>query len=73
MIPLSLVAPLLSVQTFREPFPEQSPIVDNISSSPLNAKFDALVNSTLSDWHVPGLAVAVIDGHNTYSKVGTNI
>ena len=38
--------------------------------SPFTPSFDSLVNSSLERWHAPGLAVAVIDGEKTYSKVG---
>ncbi|KAI9716392.1 MAG: hypothetical protein M1835_004177, partial [Candelina submexicana] len=38
------------------------------SRKPLNAEFDDLVYRTLDKWHVPGLAIAVVDGNNTYSK-----
>ena len=37
--------------------------------SPLTPKFDQLVSQTLAKWRVPGLAVAVVNGDEIYSKV----
>ena len=37
--------------------------------SPFTAHFDKLVAQSLHRWHTPGLAIAVIDGQNTFSKV----
>jgi hypothetical protein len=37
--------------------------------NPLNSDFETLVEETLTHWHVPGVAVAVLDGPNTYAKV----
>lgn len=70
MITLPLIATLLPsvVIAFQGRFNGQSPILDSESSSPLNAKFDSFVQETLADWHIPGLAIAVIDGNSTYSK-----
>lgn len=47
----------------------QSPFNDRASSNPLDEEFDALVNSTLTKWRVPGIAVAVVDGERTFAKV----
>ena len=38
-------------------------------SSPFTPSFDKHVASNLERWHTPGLAVAVIDGEKTHSKV----
>jgi hypothetical protein len=37
--------------------------------NPLNSDFEKLVEETLTHWHVPGVAVAVLDGPSTYTKV----
>jgi len=37
--------------------------------NPLNSDFATLVEETLTHWHVPGVAVAVLDGPSTYTKV----
>lgn len=37
--------------------------------NPLDAKFKKLVNDTLELWHVPGVAIAVVDGNNTWAEV----
>jgi CubicO group peptidase (beta-lactamase class C family) len=44
-------------------------------SSPWSAEFDRLVQDLLQTWHVPGLAIAVVDGASTFSKVslGTSL
>ena len=34
------------------------------------AEFDSLVEETMKEWHVPGLAIAVIQGEEIYTKVG---
>ncbi|OQD86245.1 hypothetical protein PENANT_c008G02923 [Penicillium antarcticum] len=39
-----------------------------MSVSSLNDEFDRLVQDLLQTWHVPGLAIAVIDGASTFSK-----
>ncbi|MCJ1461124.1 hypothetical protein MMC28_011506, partial [Mycoblastus sanguinarius] len=38
------------------------------ASSPFTSIFDQLVTENLDRWHTPGLAVAVIDGDETFSK-----
>jgi hypothetical protein len=48
---------------------EQQPLAETFSKSPLDQAFEAKVNETLVDWKVPGLAIAVVDGSNTYSQV----
>jgi hypothetical protein len=37
--------------------------------SPLNAEFEKLVHETLELWHVPGVAIGVIDGDSEWSQV----
>jgi hypothetical protein len=46
---------------------------DRRDTSPLNIKFDALVEGLLEKWHVPGISIAVVDGDKTYSKVSNFI
>lgn len=38
-------------------------------SHKLNEDFDSKVNSILNRYHVPGLALAVIDNNRTFAKV----
>jgi CubicO group peptidase (beta-lactamase class C family) len=45
----------------------------NRPSSPFSSKFDDLVQGLLQAWHVPGLAIAVIDGASTFSKVSGSV
>lgn len=39
-------------------------------SNPFNDEFNQLVHEQLNRWHVPGLSVAVVDGDQTWAKVG---
>ncbi|KAJ5133277.1 beta-lactamase/transpeptidase-like protein [Penicillium atrosanguineum] len=39
-----------------------------LTQSPFTAKFNDRVQGLLDRWHVPGLAIAVIDGPSTFSK-----
>lgn len=36
---------------------------------PLDDIFEKLVNQKLSEWHVPGISVAVVYNNKTYAKV----
>lgn len=42
----------------------------NDCRNPLDETFDALARTLLEEWHVPGMSVAVIDGDQTFAKVG---
>ena len=46
----------------------QTPLLSSISS-PFTTKFNEIATSDLHRWHTPGLAIAVIDGDETFSKV----
>lgn len=37
--------------------------------SPLNEEFAKLVHSTLKKWQIQGVAIAVIDGDETWTEV----
>ena len=37
--------------------------------SPLDGDFEHLVKQKLSEWHVPGVSVAVVHNNKTYAKV----
>lgn len=37
--------------------------------SPFNANFAKLAETTLEAWHLPGVALAVIDGDETFAEV----
>ena len=47
---------------------QQKPLTDS-ASSPFTAGFDELVTQNLDRWHTPGLAIAVVHGEDTFSKV----
>ena len=51
---------------------QQVPLTDT-TISPFTANFDKLVSQELDHWHTPGLAIAVIDGEDTFSKVWTSL
>ena len=59
---VTLLSLLPSSAAKQVPLGEESP-------SPLNPGFDDLVSHTLDKWRIPGLAIAIIDGDETYSKV----
>lgn len=47
---------------------EQQRLKDK-TASPLNADFEKLVHETLDLWHVPGVAIGIVDGDFEWSKV----
>lgn len=47
---------------------QQVPLTHPLSS-PFTPTFDKLVTQNLDRWHTPGLAIAVIRGNETFSKV----
>ena len=47
----------------------QSALSWKTASTPFDKPFDKFVDQTLSRWHVPGLAIAVIKDGITYTKV----
>lgn len=47
--------------------------VRNDTQTPLDETFDAFARKLLEEWHVPGMSVAVIDGDQTFAKVGQTV
>lgn len=41
-------------------------VADN---TPFHASFDSFVDDLMKDWHIPGLAIAVVHENKTWSKV----
>jgi hypothetical protein len=41
-------------------------VADN---TPLHPSFDAFIDDLMKDWHIPGLAIAVVHENKTWSKV----
>lgn len=39
------------------------------SSNPLDEKFGVYVKELLNKWHVPGVAIAVVDGDDIWAEV----
>lgn len=48
----------------------QTPLKEYTSKTPLDSIFDKKVSEALEHFHVPGLAVSVVYGSHTCSKVG---
>jgi hypothetical protein len=44
-------------------------VLGNKPSSPLDGKFEQFAIETLHEWHVPGIAIAVVDGKDTWAAV----
>ncbi|PWY87986.1 beta-lactamase/transpeptidase-like protein [Aspergillus sclerotioniger CBS 115572] len=40
----------------------------HIPTNPLDESFKNLVHETLTQWHVPGISIAVVDGDNTWAE-----
>ncbi len=59
---VSIASLLLLVSAHQIPLSAPAP-------SPFTSAFDKLVADSLDRWHCPGLAIAVIDGDDTFSKV----
>jgi len=53
-------------QTLQQQVPLHAP--EHVSS-PFTASFDTYVDELLSEWHTPGMAIAVVKGGQTWSKV----
>ena len=70
MIPLSLsivVTTLISLSCCIPPQEQKS--LHEKDRTPFSSDFDKYVKRLMHNWHVPGLAIAVVDGNVTYSKV----
>jgi CubicO group peptidase (beta-lactamase class C family) len=40
-----------------------------VYNTPFHPSFDSFVDSLMNDWHIPGLAIAVVHENKTWSKV----
>lgn len=71
VIPISLVGPVLLATTAVSGF--QLRIFSNknraAKNGPFDEGFEKLVSKTLESWKVPGLAIAVVDGDDTWAQV----
>ena len=48
----------------------QLPIqITSEENTPFDSAFDAFVEATLLEWHVPGLSIAIVDDGKVFSKV----
>jgi hypothetical protein len=41
------------------------------AKDPFTEVFNQLIEKGLQDWHVAGLAISIVDGNDTFVKVGT--
>ena len=68
----TLVGPVLLAATAASGF--QLRIFSNQNKAdkhgPFDEGFEKLVDKTLERWKVPGLAIAVVDGDDTWAQVG---
>jgi hypothetical protein len=65
----SSLLPLLQFLPFS--FAAEQRVLKGGKADPLNAKFEKLVYETLALWHVPGVAIGVVDGDLEWSQVRT--
>jgi hypothetical protein len=47
----------------------QKPLQDLRNTNPLNDDFAKLAKKQLEKWHVPGIAISVVDGDETWAEV----
>lgn len=45
---------------------------DESSTNPLSGDVEKYIQETLELWRIPGMSVAVIDGDNIYTEVGSS-
>ncbi len=46
-------------------------IFSKLKESPFDAKFGDLAKETLDLWHVPGVAIGVVDGDSVWNEVSS--
>lgn len=61
---------LLQFQPFG--FAAEQKVLKGGKANPLNEDFEKLVHDTLELWHVPGVAIGVVDGDLEWSQVSTS-
>ena len=79
MLPVLLFVPLLAVYVgavqialgFKYSQKFQSLLSGEKADNPFDKSFDKFVHETLSTWHIPGVAIAVIKAGVTYTKVSS--
>ncbi|KAI4241513.1 MAG: hypothetical protein L6R42_011240, partial [Xanthoria sp. 1 TBL-2021] len=64
---LCTVALALVPLSYCVPSRDQIPLHES-DHSPFSSDFDKSVVRLMNDWHVPGLAIAIVNGNETYSK-----
>lgn len=67
LVSVACLAGLLTTHVFAS----QLPLRDDASSSgsPFTSAFDDRVEELLKEWHTPGIAIAVVHGDETWTKV----
>jgi hypothetical protein len=69
---LLLASSLLSCGSAGEYVAGQTPLHNATSGAndgPFNRQLDAYIAGLMKQWHIRGLAIAVVEGDDTYSKV----
>ncbi|XXG95698.1 hypothetical protein Hte_001968 [Hypoxylon texense] len=68
---LTLLGTVLAQKQQQQPLGEQKVLLgegDSVRKSPLDAGFGTFAEEALHRWHVPGIAVAVVDGDSTWAE-----
>lgn len=53
----------------QRPLNGAAPLLTVTSETPFDDDFAGFVDEALEYWHVPGIAIGVIDGNHTFTKV----
>ena len=70
MFSLGLCTVTLTLVYLSYCFPSEERLpLQKADRSPFTPDFDKYVTQLMNDWHVPGLAIAVVDGDETFSRV----
>ena len=64
-----LLSSTLSVLAEASQHPLSAPQSQASSNDPFIDYMDTFIEETMSRWHLPGLAIGIIDGSDTYFKV----
>jgi hypothetical protein len=67
LLNLSTWVPLLQLLPLCSALEQKA--LKNGKVDPLNVEFEKLVHETLELWHVPGVAIGVVDGDSEWSQV----
>ena len=63
---IALLVLIINAETFQYPLKPESGDPKSLLDSD---QFTRLVNETLNEWHVPGVALALVDGNGIHTRV----